>query len=164
MNASNLSQGVSGMKCINIHHTGVWVDNIDEAISFFIDIMGFRLATRVPRGKMGPGERALIHAGGEQFIELLTEPNVQPGPDVPVHPKGHVVGIPHICLRVTDLPAWREKLRGNGYTVSELFPETGFDSAEVGHLRLMFFVGPAGIGFELFEFEEEYCFGDSSAR
>ncbi|MBA4391685.1 MAG: hypothetical protein C0399_12230 [Syntrophus sp. (in: bacteria)] len=144
------------MKCINIHHVGMWVDNIDEAISFFIDIMGFRLLTRGPRGSIGPGERALIHAGDRQVLELLTEPKVLPRPDFPVHPTGHVVGVPHICLRVTDVPAWQQKLKAHGYVVSEQFPEAGFAPTELGLLRLIYFVGPGGIGFELFEFEEEY--------
>ena len=144
------------MKSINIHHIGMWVDDIDEAISFFTDIMGFRLLTRGLRGVFGPGERALIHAGDQQLLELLTEPDVLPRPDLPVHPKGHVVGIPHICLRVTDIPAWRQKLQAYGYTVSEQFPENGFIPTELGLLRLLFFTGPGGVGFELFEFEEEY--------
>ena len=146
------------MRCINIHHVGVWVDNIDEAISFLTDIMGFRLLTRGPRGSVGAGERALIHAGDQQVVELLSEPDVQPRPDVPVHPIGHVVGIPHVCLRVTDVPAWRKKLQTHGYTVVGQFPETGFAKTELGLLRLIYFVGPGGIGFELFEFEEEYPF------
>lgn len=144
------------MKSINIHHIGVWVDDIDEAVSFFTDIMGFRLLTRGPRGRFGPGERALIHAGDQQLLELLAEPDVMPRPDFPVHPKGHVVGVPHVCLRVTDIPAWQRKLQAHGYEVSGQIPEAGFTPTELGSLRLIFFVGPGGVGFELFEFEEEY--------
>lgn len=143
------------MKCINIHHVGTWVDDLDRAVAFFTEIMGLRLVTRVPRAPIGPGERALLHAGGHQFIELLTEPDVLPRPDVPVHPAGHVVGIPHICLRVTDLPGWRKRLDEAGYPVSDLIPPSGFSRTEVGIMRLMFFVGPCGIGCELFEFETE---------
>jgi catechol 2,3-dioxygenase-like lactoylglutathione lyase family enzyme len=144
------------MECLNIHHVGVWVDNIDEAILFFTDVMGFPLLTRGPRGSIGPGERALIRAGESQVIELLTEPNVRHRPDFPVHPVGHVVGIPHLCLRVTDLPAWPERLQAKGYAVTGRLPEEGFAQSELGMLRLLFFTGPGGIGFELFEFEEEY--------
>jgi catechol 2,3-dioxygenase-like lactoylglutathione lyase family enzyme len=152
------------MRCINIHHVGVWVDNIDEAISFLTGVMGFQLLTRGPRGSAGPGERALIHAGDRQLLELLSEPDVQPRPDVPIHPKGHVVGIPHLCLRVTDLPAWREKLQAHGYMVLGQLPETGFAATELGLLRLIYFAGPGGIGFELFEFEKEYPFADMSSQ
>jgi len=144
------------MKCINIHHVGMWVDDMDKAISFYTDIMGFRLLTRCPRGDVGPGERAIIHAGDSQVLELLTEPDVLPHPGFPAHPVGHVVGIPHICLRVTDVPAWQQKLRAHGYTVSEQFPEAGYAHTELGLLRLFFFTGPGGIGFELFEFAEEH--------
>ena len=144
------------MKSINIHHIGMWVDDIDEAIAFFTDIMGFPLLNRGSRGSVGPGERALIHAGDQQVLELLTEPDVLPRPEFPVHPKGHVVGVPHVCLRVTDIPAWRRKLQAHGCAVSGQFPEKGFMSTELGSLRLIFFVGPGGIGFELFEFEKEY--------
>lgn len=128
---------------------------MDEAVSFYVDVMGFRLLARNPRGSIGPGERAIIHIGDRQMLELLTEPNVTPRPDFPVHPAGHVVGIPHICLRATDIPAWRQRLEEHGYTVSEQFPEAGFMHTELGRLRLIFFTGPGGVGFELFEFEEE---------
>jgi len=144
------------MKAVNIHHIGMWVDDMDGAISFYTDVMGFRLLTRAPRGSFGPGERAIIHVGGEQMLELLTEPDVLPRPEFPVHPKGHVVGVPHVCLRVTGLPAWRTKLKAHGYEVSGQIPEDGFSSTELGSLRLAFFVGPGGVGFELFEFGEEY--------
>ena len=144
------------MQSINLHHAGIWVNNMDEALSFFTEIMGFRLLSRGPRGSIGPGERALIHVGGEQVVELLTEPNVLPRPDFPIHPRGHVVGIPHLCFRVADLPAWREKLEAKGYAVTGQMPETGFADSELGRLRLLFFVGPGGVGFELFEFDREY--------
>jgi catechol 2,3-dioxygenase-like lactoylglutathione lyase family enzyme len=150
------------MKCVNIHHAGLWVRDMDGMISFLTGIMGFRFLTRNPRGVMGPGERALVHAGDHQVLELLTEPDVVPRPDFPVHPVGHVAGIPHLCLRVTDLPAWREKLATHGYTVSAQFSEKGFMDSELGQLRLTFFVGPEGVGFELFEFENEYAFEDLS--
>jgi catechol 2,3-dioxygenase-like lactoylglutathione lyase family enzyme len=144
------------MECVNFHHAGVWVDDIDEAIAFFTGVMGLPLLTRGPRGNIGPGERALIRAGDREVIELLTEPNVEPRPDFAVHPLGHVVGIPHLCFKVTDLPAWGQKLEEKGYAVTGRLPAKGFMQSELGRLRLLFFTGPAGIGFELFEFEEEY--------
>jgi hypothetical protein len=56
------------------------------------------------------------------------------------------------------VPAWQKKLQTHGYTVVGQFPETGFAKTELGLLRLIYFVGPGGLGFELFEFEEEYPF------
>ena len=69
-------------------------------------VLGFRLLSRNPRGDLGPGERVFIHAGDNQVFELLTEPEMQPRSNFPVYPVGHVTGVPHLCFRVTDLPAW----------------------------------------------------------
>ena len=143
------------MKSVDIHHIGIWVQNIDEMIAFLIETLGLRLATREPRGAVGSGERALFHAGGNQLIEILTEPNVQPRPNVPIHPEGHVAGIPHICLRVSDLPAWEEKLKSAEYPVMKRWPDEGYADSTLGPLRVLWFTGPSGVGFELFEFKEE---------
>ncbi len=146
---------IKHMKCIDIHHIGIWVDNMDAMITFLRETLGLRLAARESRGDVGSGERALFHAGGKQLIEILTEPNVQPRPDVPVHPAGHVAGIPHICLRVSDLPAWTEKLKSDGYPITKRWPDEGYAETSMGPLRVLWFTGPSGVGFELFEFKEE---------
>ncbi len=143
------------MKCIDIHHIGIWVNDMDEMITFLTETLGLRLTTREPRDTVGSGERALFHAGGNQLIEILTEPHVQPRPDVPVHPEGHVVGIPHICLRVSDLPAWIETLKSAEYPITKRWPDEGYADTMMGPLRVLWFTGPSGVGFELFEFKEE---------
>lgn len=143
------------MKCIDIHHIGMWVDDMDEMIAFLTETLGLRLATREQRGAVGSGERALFHSGGNQLIEILAEPNVQPRPDVPVHPAGQVAGIPHLCLRVIDLPAWEEKLNAAGYPITKRWPDEGYADTLMGPLRVLWFTGPSGVGFELFEFKEE---------
>ena len=146
------------MKCIDIHHIGIWVRDIDEMIAFLTDTLGLRLTIREPRGAVGSGERALFHAGGNQLIEILTEPHVQPRPKIPVHPEGHVDGIPHICLRVSDLPAWAEKLNATGYPITKMWPDEEYADTTMGPLRILWFTGPSGVGFELFEFKEEKSF------
>ena len=143
------------MKYIDIHHIGMWVQDIDEMIAFLTETLGLKLLTREPRGDVGAGERALFNAGGNQLIEILTEPNVQQRPNVPVHPEGHVAGIPHICLRVSDLPAWTEKLQSAGYPPTKRWPEEGYADTVMGPLRVLWFTGPSGVGFELFEFKKE---------
>jgi catechol 2,3-dioxygenase-like lactoylglutathione lyase family enzyme len=143
------------MHCIDIHHIGIWVNDMDEMITFLTETLGMRLLAREPRGAVGSGERALFNAGGSQSIEILTEPHVQPRPDVPVHPMGHVSGIPHIGLRAADLPAWEEKLEAVGYPITKRWPDQGFADTAVGSMRVIWFTGPAGVGFELFEFKEE---------
>lgn len=143
------------MKCIDIHHIGIWVDDMDEMIAFLIETLGLRLALREQRGEVGAGERALFYAGGNQSIEILTEPHVQPRPDVPVHPAGHVAGIPHICLRVIDLPTWEDTLNATKCPITKRWPDQGYADTPLGPLRVLWFTGPSGVGFELFEFKEE---------
>ncbi len=143
------------MKCIDIHHIGIWVDDMDEMIAFLTQTLGLRLATREPRGAAGSGERALFHLGDNQIIEILSEPNVQPRPDFPVHPVGHVTGISHLCLRVIDLPAWEMKLNSTKYPITKRWPDDGYAYTGMGSLRVLWFTGPSGVGFELFEFKGE---------
>lgn len=146
------------MKFINIHHVGIWTDDADEMVSFLTEVLGFRLLTRP---QFDWGERIFVHIGDSQVFEILTKPELLPRPNVPPHmPPGseRAVGIPHICFRVTDLPAWEERIRSLGYTVSDKIPEQGYGLFEVGSVRAIWFTGPSGVDFELFEFEDEYPF------
>lgn len=143
------------MHCIDIHHIGIWVEDMDAMLTFLSETLGLPLAARESRGDVGSGERAMFRAGGKQLIEILTEPHVQPRPNVPIHPEGHVSGIPHICLRVSDLPAWKEKLKSAGYPITKRWPDEGYADTPMGPLRVLWFTGPEGVGFELFEFKEE---------
>ncbi|MCL4862596.1 MAG: VOC family protein [Caldilineaceae bacterium] len=141
------------MKHARVHHVGLWVDDVGAMMMFLVNVMGFRLLTRIPRGIVGAGERIFVQTEDAQLIEILTEPNAQPRPDFAVHPSGHVVGVPHLCFQVTDLLAWREKVEALGYAVSRPMPENGYMASELGALRFIWFEGPSGVGFELFEFE-----------
>ena len=141
------------MDCTGMHHVGLWVDDVDGMIKFLTEVMGFRLLTRSPRGAVGAGERVFIEMSKNQLIEILSEPEVQPRPDFPLHPVGHIAGVPHLCFQVIDLGAWRQRLADLGYSVSNLVPEEGYMSSELGPVHLAFFEGPSGVGIELIEFE-----------
>jgi catechol 2,3-dioxygenase-like lactoylglutathione lyase family enzyme len=135
---------------------GLWVDDVNEMDEFLTNVMGLRLLTHV---KGERGERVFVLAGDSQMIELLWTAERQPRPNVPHHREkggsGAVVGIPHLCLRVTDLPAWEKHIRSLHYTVHLVLPESGYIGSEIGTLRAMWFTGPSGLDIELFEFEEE---------
>ena len=149
------------MRGIDIHHIGIWVheDQTDEILSFLTEVFGFRLMTRAP-GLTG-GERFFLQAGDNVAFEILSNEHTQPRPEFPVHPTGRVGGIPHICLRVDDLPSLEEKIKSRGYPITKRRPEEeGYYSFELGTLRTLWFTGPCGIGFELNEFKEEYPFED----
>jgi catechol 2,3-dioxygenase-like lactoylglutathione lyase family enzyme len=147
------------MKCMNVHHIGVWADDIDEMVSFLTKVLGFRLLTRP---KFDSGGRVFVQMGDSLMFEVLTKPEIRPRPDVPAHMAGgigSVVGIPHVCFRVTALPAWEEKIRSLGYTVNHKAPDQGYTQFELGSVRAIWFTGPSGVDFELFEFEDEYPIG-----
>lgn len=144
------------MNCLNIHHVGIWADDIDEMVAFLTAVLGFRLLTRLPSDS---GERVFVHLGDNQAFEILSKPAIQSRPKVPAHMasgSGAVVGILHICLRVTDLSAWEEKIRSLNYPINFKWPEQGYHRFELGSARALWFTGPSGVDFELFEFEEEY--------
>ncbi len=143
------------MDVIDTHHVGFWVDveAFDEMLTFLTEVLGLHLLSREPRGPVGSGERAWVQAGSGLRFEVLTSPDTQPRPDVPVHPLGNVVGIPHICLTVRDLPAWDAKLRRAGHPATRCMPEDlSFMDYQGTRMRALWFTGPAGIGFELFDF------------
>ncbi len=143
------------MQCLNLHHAGIWADDVNEMVTFLTDVLGFRLLTRQPPD---PGERVFVHLGDNQVFEILSMPGMQPRPAVPAHMgnQGSVIGIPHLCFRVTDLPAWEERIRSLNYRINFKAPEQGYSPFELGSVRALWFTGPSGVDFELFEFEEEY--------
>ncbi len=144
------------MHCLNLHHVGIWADDVNEMVDFLTEVLGFRLLTRLP---LDPGERVFVHLGDNQMFEILSIPNLQPRPLITAHMAGGgaaPVGIPHLCFRVTDLPAWEEKIRSLGYPINFKFPEHDYGQVELGSVRALWFTGPSGVDFELFDFEEEY--------
>jgi len=126
-------------------------------VCFLTDVLGFRLVARQP---LDPGERVFVHLGDNQMFEILSTPETQPRPDMPAHmaaDSNPVVGIPHLCLRVTDLPAWEDRIRALNYRINNKWPpEGGYGRFELGTTRTIWFTGPSGVDFELFEFDEEY--------
>jgi len=137
----------------DLHHIGIWVSDMDEMILFLTDVLGLTLVSRTSRGSMGPGERAFVHAGGTQFFELLSEPNAVARPEMLVHPVGHVIGVPHVCLRVSDIGAVEKRLAAAGMKVSQRI-SIG-DDFVFGRGEAVWFTGPSGVGFELFRFDSE---------
>ncbi len=143
------------MRCQNLHHVGIWADDVNEMVTFLTDLLGFLHLTRQP---IDPGELVFVHLGDNQVFEILSMPGMQPRPAVPAHMgnEGSVIGIPHLCFRVTDLPAWEERIRSLNYRINFKAPEQGYSPFELGSVRALWFTGPSGVDFELFEFEEEY--------
>ncbi len=109
-----------------VHHVGINVTDTEQAVSFYVDVLGLR--RRGDRPDFGFGG-AWLDAGGQQ-VHLLEVP--------PPEAKGQ-----HFALWFDDLDAVVEELRGRGYTVA--------DPVQVATDRQAFVSDPSGNTVELHE-------------
>lgn len=121
-----------------IEHVGIQTKNLERSISFYTEILGFRLIRRLnhPNGKvklafLGLGESP------ETELELLEGYN----DSLPVEGKVH-----HLALNVDNIEAEKERLVAAGVT----FIEKEITILPNGS-RYIFFEGADGEWIELFE-------------
>ena len=114
------------VKPIAVHHVSLNVGDVDEAISFYVDVLG--LSVRNDRPDFGIGG-AWLDAGGQQVH--LIEGTV---------PKGDGE---HFAILVADLEATVDELRALDVKVS--------DASPVGSSLQAFLKDPAGNLVELHE-------------
>lgn len=112
------------MKALAVHHVSINVPDVDEAVHFYVDVLG--LTVRPDRPEFGfPG--AWLDAGGQQVH--LIQGEVPPG-------RGQ-----HFALLVDDLDRVVEELRHRALEVS--------DPSAVATSRQAFLTDPAGNLIEL---------------
>lgn len=112
-----------------IDHIGIAVKSIDEAASFYTDVLGLKITGR----ETVPGLNiAFIQAGGAK-VELL-EPA---GPDSAVakfiETRGE--GIQHIAFEVKDIEAALAKAKAAGYRLIDEKPRPGAGGHRVAFLH-----------------------------
>ena len=122
-----------------IAHVGVAVQNLEEAVAFYRDVLG--LVPRAPEHADGATIVAL--PVGESDVELLTSAD-------PESPVGRFLarrgpGIHHICFRVRDLEGALARCRAAGFRLVDEAPRPGADGRRVA------FVHPKGTGGILLE-------------
>jgi methylmalonyl-CoA/ethylmalonyl-CoA epimerase len=125
-----------------IAHIGVAVENLNDALAFYRDILG--LVPGNPETADGATIVSLPFDGPE--VELL-EPATPDGPIARFLAK-RGPGIHHVCYEVADLDAALYRCRKAGYRLVDEMPRTG------AHGRRVAFVHPkstAGILIELTE-------------
>jgi glyoxylase I family protein len=112
------------VKPLAVHHVSINVTDVDEALRFYVDVLG--LSRRTDRPQLGIGG-AWLDAGGQQvhLIQADTPP-----------PLGQ-----HFALLVGDLDETINELRAGGLKVS--------DASPVGPNRQAFLTDPAGNMVEL---------------
>ena len=100
---------------IRLHLTGVFVDDQDEALRFYTEVLGFELRTDVP---VGNGDRWLTVGAPGQDVELLLEPSGHPAV-APYREALAADGIPLASFAVDDVQAEYERLRAAGVTFTQ---------------------------------------------
>ena len=109
-----------------VHHIAISTGDVDRALSFYRDLLGFELVydqawpqgTQVAdniTGLRGSSARQLILRGGNLYVEMFDYASPRPRPADPLRPVcDH--GITHLCLDVDDLDAEYSRLVAAGVT------------------------------------------------
>ena len=109
------------MAAKGIHHLGVAVEDLDQAISSYERLFGAELEDRATQDEQGV-EAARLRVG-DGHLELLASL----GPDTPV---GRFLarrgpGMHHVAYEVEDLPAELARLEGQGAALIDRAPRPG---------------------------------------
>jgi methylmalonyl-CoA epimerase len=125
---------------IEIDHLGIAVENLEEALQFYEGALGMKVASRetVPQEHVN----VAMLPTGESRIELLEASDPESVIAKFLYSRGP--GLHHVALRVEDLPAAIERLKGQG---ARLLNEPRQGAG--GHLYV--FVHPAAAGGVLLE-------------
>ena len=119
------------MEARAIHHLGVAVDDLDEALSTYQRLLGARLEHRETVEEQGV-EAASVRVG-ESRVELLAAL----GDETPV---GKFLakrgpGMHHVAYEVDDLPASLQELAGQGAELIDERPRRGLFGLEVAFVH-----------------------------
>jgi methylmalonyl-CoA/ethylmalonyl-CoA epimerase len=119
------------MEARSIHHLGVAVDDLDEALSTYQSLLGARLEHRETVEDQGV-EAASVRVG-ESRVELLASL----GEETPV---GKFLakrgpGMHHVAYEVDDLSASLEELAGQGAELIDDRPRRGLFGLEVAFVH-----------------------------
>ena len=129
---------------VSIHHIAIAVNDMDEAVAFYRDALGLEVTER--REVEQEGVEIAFLPAGEGEIEWLRPLDAESGVARFLEKRGE--GLHHVCLRVDDVEAARERLRESGAQLLSDEPRTGPDGTRY------LFVHPRsahGVLLELYE-------------
>ena len=104
-----------------VHHTGVVVRSVDEALVLYRDKLG--LALLKEETVEDQGVRAALLDLGNSFLELL-EPTV-PDTGIARYLERHGEGLHHVCLEVDDIHASLADLKSKDVQLIDEAPRDG---------------------------------------
>ncbi|MGH3004106.1 MAG: methylmalonyl-CoA epimerase [Gaiellaceae bacterium] len=115
----------------NVHHVGIAVADLDQAVAAYRALFGATLEHREQMADQGV-EAASLRIGGSR-IELLAAL----GPDTPVGRflAGRGPGLHHVAFEVADVAAELERLRADGVTLIDQKPRRGMFGLQVAFVH-----------------------------
>jgi methylmalonyl-CoA/ethylmalonyl-CoA epimerase len=132
------------MDILGVEHIGIAVANLDETIRRFEAVLGIKCSSRqtVASSKVD----VAVFEVGDTKIELIT-PAVEGSPVAKfLAQRGD--GIHHVCLKVKDIAACLEELKGKGVDLIDKAPRQG----AFGHA--VAFLSPKSVSNILVELSE----------
>ncbi|MEZ4414033.1 MAG: methylmalonyl-CoA epimerase [Gemmatimonadales bacterium] len=125
-----------------IAHIGIAVENLDEALQFYRDVLG--VAPHPP--EVADGATIVSLPFGESEVELLEARDAESPIAKFIARRGP--GIHHVCYRVPDLDIALRQARAAGYRLVDETPRTGAGGCRIAFLHPK---STAGILIELTE-------------
>ncbi|MDD5091070.1 MAG: methylmalonyl-CoA epimerase [Candidatus Wallbacteria bacterium] len=129
---------------MKIHHLGVAVKSLDEAMKFYQEMLGLELLgiEDVPEQKV----KVAMFACGESRIELLEPTSPESPIAVFLEKKGP--GMHHIALEVDDISKEVDRMNASGVSMIDKMPRVGAGGHKIA------FVHPRSTGGVLLELAE----------
>jgi len=112
-----------------IAHIGIAVRSLQEAASFYRDVLGLQLSDP----ETADGAQIVSVPFGDYDVELL-EPATPDGPIARFLAR-RGPGIHHVCYRVPDLPAALQRCRDLGYQLIDDAPRPGAGGRRVAFIH-----------------------------
>lgn len=129
-----------------IDHTGIAVPDIDEALAFYVEVLGLALAHRETILEQGV-EAALLDVG-DSHVELIAPLGPETGVARFLAQRGP--GLHHVAYRVDDIEATLASLSAAGVRLIDERPRAGIRGSRVA------FVHPTATGGVLTEIVEPH--------
>lgn len=124
---------------ISIGHLAITVQDMDKALDFYVNGLGFEHVFDFARPENGEPWIVYVHLGGGQFIELFY------GGEREYHWDDRDRAYNHVCFAVDDMDAVIERLEKAGYSLDEL-PKVGCDGN-----RQCWITDPDGVRIEIMQ-------------